>query len=103
MTAYANLQEREFELAAANGYSAVRHQRFVGTGYFDALQTVITGGRCARPRWTDRRRRLSFRRRTRRRRLRTADQPGKRRSRSRPLYEWHRSTGVRPQAGFFTS
>ena len=47
MTAYANLQEREFDLAAANGYSAVRHQRFVGTGYFDALQTAITGGRSA--------------------------------------------------------
>ena len=47
MTAYANLQEREFELAAQNGYSAVRHQRFVGTGYFDAVQSAITGGRSA--------------------------------------------------------
>jgi isocitrate lyase len=38
MTAYANLQEAEFAQAHEHGYSAVRHQRFVGTGYFDALQ-----------------------------------------------------------------
>jgi len=44
MSAYARLQEREFELAASDGYSAIRHQRFVGTGYFDAVQTAITGG-----------------------------------------------------------
>ena len=47
MTAYANLQEREFSLSATEGYSAVRHQRFVGTGYFDAVQTTITAGRSA--------------------------------------------------------
>ena len=47
MTAYANLQEREFELAETDGYAAVRHQRFVGTAYFDALQTTVTGGRSA--------------------------------------------------------
>ena len=47
MMAYANLQEREFALQGADGYSAVRHQRFVGTGYFDAVQTTITGGRSA--------------------------------------------------------
>jgi isocitrate lyase len=46
MTAYADLQEREFSIAA-DGYTAVRHQRFVGTGYFDALQTTIMGGRSA--------------------------------------------------------
>ena len=46
MSAYARLQEREFALAG-DGYTAVRHQRFVGTGYFDAVQTTIAGGRAA--------------------------------------------------------
>jgi isocitrate lyase len=44
MTAYAKLQDREFELAASDGYAAVKHQGFVGTGWFDALQEVISGG-----------------------------------------------------------
>jgi isocitrate lyase len=44
MSAYSRLQEREFALAE-EGYSAIRHQRFVGTGYFDAVQTTIAGGR----------------------------------------------------------
>ena len=44
MSAYVRLQEKEFALAEAHGYSAVRHQRFVGTGYFDAVQTTIAGG-----------------------------------------------------------
>ena len=43
MSAYVRLQEREFELAE-EGYSAVRHQRFVGTGYFDAVQMTVAGG-----------------------------------------------------------
>jgi len=43
MSAYVKLQEREFALASS-GYSAVRHQRFVGTGYFDTVQTTIAGG-----------------------------------------------------------
>jgi isocitrate lyase len=43
MTAYARLQEHEFALAASGGYSAIRHQRFVGTGYFDLVQTTIAG------------------------------------------------------------
>jgi len=47
MSAYARLQEREFALADTDGYSAIRHQRFVGTGYFDAVQTTISGGRAA--------------------------------------------------------
>ena len=47
MTAYASLQEREFALAESDGYSAIRHQRFVGTGYFDAVQTTIAGGHSA--------------------------------------------------------
>jgi isocitrate lyase len=44
MAAYARLQDQEFALAEKAGYSAVRHQKFVGTGYFDAIQTTITGG-----------------------------------------------------------
>ena len=47
MTAYANLQEKEFALAENDGYAAIRHQKFVGTGYFDAVQTIVTGGRTA--------------------------------------------------------
>jgi len=47
MAAYARLQEREFDLAGSDGYSAVRHQSFVGTGYFDAVQSTITSGRSA--------------------------------------------------------
>jgi isocitrate lyase len=41
MTAYADLQEREFLLAEDLGYCAVRHQRFVGTGYFDEVTRTI--------------------------------------------------------------
>ncbi|HEX6804243.1 MAG TPA: isocitrate lyase [Terriglobales bacterium] len=44
MTAYARLQEKEFSREAEYGYQAVKHQRFVGTGYFDALTQVIAGG-----------------------------------------------------------
>ena len=36
MTAYCRLQEQEFESASKHGYAAVKHQQFVGTGYFDA-------------------------------------------------------------------
>jgi isocitrate lyase len=44
MTAYARLQDREFGLQKSEGYAAVTHQAFVGTGYFDALANVISGG-----------------------------------------------------------
>ena len=44
MTAYSRLQEKEFAREAQHGYQAVKHQRFVGTGYFDALTQVIAGG-----------------------------------------------------------
>jgi isocitrate lyase len=44
MTAYSRLQEKEFAREAEYGYEAVKHQRFVGTGYFDALTQVIAGG-----------------------------------------------------------
>ncbi len=44
MTAYAALQDREFELEKSMGYKAVKHQSFVGTGYFDVVQNIITSG-----------------------------------------------------------
>lgn len=44
MSAYSRLQEAEFESERTNGYGAVKHQRFVGTGYFDEVQRVITSG-----------------------------------------------------------
>lgn len=44
MAAYARLQEREFELADTAGYGAVRHQKFVGTGYFDEIAQTIANG-----------------------------------------------------------
>lgn len=44
MTAYSRLQEKEFAREAEYGYEAVKHQRFVGTGYFDLLTQVIAGG-----------------------------------------------------------
>ncbi len=44
MTAYSHLQEREFELAERIGYGAVKHQRFVGTGYFDDVANTIAAG-----------------------------------------------------------
>jgi isocitrate lyase len=47
MTAYARLQEREFELEATHGYRAIKHQSFVGAGYFDDVTNVITSGETA--------------------------------------------------------
>lgn len=43
MTAYVKLQEHEFEMEQ-NGYTATRHQREVGAGYFDQVAQVISGG-----------------------------------------------------------
>ncbi len=43
MSAYVELQEAEFA-AERHGYSATRHQREVGAGYFDELTQAITGG-----------------------------------------------------------
>src|SRR5690606_12714560 len=40
MTAYVDLQEKEFA-AEARGYTATRHQREVGTGYFDLVSTTL--------------------------------------------------------------
>jgi len=44
MSAYSRLQEKEFRSETQFGYEAVKHQRFVGTGYFDQVQQVISGG-----------------------------------------------------------
>jgi isocitrate/methylisocitrate lyase len=46
MTAYSRLQEREFANAEV-GYAAVRHQRFVGTGYFDEVTQTIANGKAS--------------------------------------------------------
>ena len=44
MAAYSELQQAEF-VAESKGYTATRHQREVGVGYFDAVAMVISGGR----------------------------------------------------------
>jgi isocitrate lyase len=46
MAAYARLQEAEFRREADSGYQATKHQRFVGTGYFDQVAQCIAAG-CA--------------------------------------------------------
>ncbi|MDR3535259.1 MAG: isocitrate lyase, partial [Acetobacteraceae bacterium] len=44
MAAYSELQQAEFA-AEAEGYTATRHQREVGVGYFDAVAMAISGGK----------------------------------------------------------
>ncbi|WKN43052.1 isocitrate lyase [Tunicatimonas pelagia] len=44
MAGYSALQEREFALQG-DGFRAVKHQAFVGTGYFDAIQNLVQGGK----------------------------------------------------------
>jgi isocitrate lyase len=44
MSAYSDLQQREFASEKENGYRAVKHQQFVGTGYFDDVTQVIASG-----------------------------------------------------------
>jgi len=44
MAAYSELQQREFA-AEAQGYEAVKHQQFVGAGYFDDVTQTVTQGR----------------------------------------------------------
>lgn len=46
MAAYSKLQQAEFA-SEANGYTATRHQREVGTGYFDAVSVAISGGQAS--------------------------------------------------------
>ena len=43
MSAYSEMQQAEFNLEA-DGYTATKHQREVGTGYFDLVTQVISGG-----------------------------------------------------------
>ncbi len=43
MAGFSELQQREFALQS-EGFKAVKHQSFVGTGYFDAVQTIVTSG-----------------------------------------------------------
>jgi isocitrate lyase len=43
MTAYTKLQQEEFA-AQETGYRAVTHQKFVGTGFFDAITQLVSGG-----------------------------------------------------------
>jgi len=43
MAAYSELQQREFN-ETTNGFTAVKHQREVGTGYFDKVSQIISGG-----------------------------------------------------------
>ena len=42
MTAYSELQDAEFA-AETNGYTAHRHQREVGAGWFDAISVAVKG------------------------------------------------------------
>ena len=41
MTAFVDLQNREFEAAKERGFTAVKHQREVGAGYFDRVATTV--------------------------------------------------------------
>jgi isocitrate lyase len=43
MAAYSELQQAEFA-SETDGYTATRHQREVGTGYFDLVATAVSGG-----------------------------------------------------------
>ena len=44
MAAYSRFQQREFDLQKNHGFQAIKHQSFVGVGYFDEIQLVISGG-----------------------------------------------------------
>jgi isocitrate lyase len=46
MSAYVELQQAEFA-SEAFGYTATKHQREVGTGYFDAVSTAVSKGQCS--------------------------------------------------------
>ncbi|GAB4374635.1 MAG: isocitrate lyase [Acidobacteriota bacterium] len=50
MAAYSELQEREFA-SEEHGYTATRHQREVGTGYFDKVAQAISGGTASTLAW----------------------------------------------------
>lgn len=44
MAAYSEFQEHEFGLEKEYGYTAIKHQKFVGTGYFDEVTKAVSGG-----------------------------------------------------------
>ena len=44
MAAYSHFQQREFQLEEEHGFRAIKHQSFVGAGYFDEVQMVISHG-----------------------------------------------------------
>ncbi|HRQ80939.1 MAG TPA: isocitrate lyase [Azospirillaceae bacterium] len=52
MAAYSELQQAEFA-AEAEGYTATKHQREVGTGYFDAVATAVSGGQSSTTAYKD--------------------------------------------------
>ncbi|MFO8113548.1 MAG: isocitrate lyase [Desulfosalsimonadaceae bacterium] len=45
MLAYSRFQQKEFDDGEKEGYRAITHQAFVGTGYFDRVTNTITGGK----------------------------------------------------------
>jgi isocitrate lyase len=45
MAAYAKVQQEEFAMEDETGYHAVKHQRFVGTGYFDQISQCVSAGK----------------------------------------------------------
>jgi isocitrate lyase len=47
MAAYAALQQAEFARQDAAGYEAVKHQHFVGTGYFDQVAQCVAAGQAS--------------------------------------------------------
>ena len=44
MLAYSKFQQEEFAHGKEDGYMAITHQKFVGTGYFDRVMNCVTGG-----------------------------------------------------------
>ena len=52
MAAYSELQQLEFA-AEGRGYTATKHQREVGTGYFDQVSEIISGGKSSTLALTD--------------------------------------------------
>ena len=47
MTAYSRVQQHEFDLEKDHGYKALKHQSFVGAGYFDEILTTVTEGKAS--------------------------------------------------------
>jgi isocitrate lyase len=46
MSAFVELQQKEFA-AVEHGFTAVKHQREVGTGYFDEITQAVSGGKAS--------------------------------------------------------